>query len=224
MVSQKQRYLSTIEIFQDLTPVEVEKIDQAVTMTTCRPGRIFYTPEEPGEVLFLLKQGEVQLYRLSPEGKKLVVATLGKGAIFGEMSIIGQGMHNLYAEATGECVLCVMSRVDVERLLMDKPGVAIRFMEAMATRLQQAETQLEAIAFRSIPSRLAQLLLDRSEQRDGEWVLLGYTHQNLAELLGTYRETVTQTLNEFKAQGTIAIGRKQITILDRSALEELQES
>lgn len=222
MVTQKQRYLSTIEIFQDLTPKEVERIDQAVTMSTCRPGRIFYSPEETGEVLFLLKKGRVQLYRLSPEGKKLVVATLEKGAMFGEMSIIGQGMHNLYAEATSECLLCVMSRVDVERLLMEKPNVAIRFMEAMANRLQDAEAQLEDLAFKSIPARLAGLLLTHAKEEQGELLLSGYTHQDLAEMLGTYRETITQTLNDLKAQGAIEIGRKKIRILDRNQLEGLR--
>jgi len=219
MDKQKQRYLSTIDIFRDLTPDEVEKIDQSVTMSTCKPGRIFYSPEEEGEVLFLLKMGEVQLYRLSPEGKKLVVATLTKGSIFGEMSIIGQGLHNLFAEATRECVLCVMSRVDVERLLMEKPKVAMRFMESMAHRLQDAESRLEDIAFKSILARLAGLLLRRAEAHDGELILEGYTHQDLAEQLGTYRETITQTLNELKTQGVIDIGRKRILVLDPHALE-----
>lgn len=222
MDEQKRHYLSTIDIFQDLTAGEVEKIDQSVTMTTCRPGKIFYSPEETGEVLFLLKQGTVQLYRLSPEGRKLVVATIGKGSMFGEMSLIGQGMHNLFAEAVSDCLLCVMSRVDVERLIRDKPQVGLRFMESMASRLQSAESQLEDLAFKSIPARLADLLLKRAVEEDGRLILSGYTHQDLAELLGTYRETITLTLNELKADGVIAIGRKQIDILDRKALEVIR--
>jgi len=224
MDEQKRQYLSTIEIFQDLTTGEVEKIDQSVTMTTCRPGKIFYTPEETGEVLFLLKKGTVQLYRLSPEGRKLVVATLGKGSMFGEMSLIGQGMHNLFAEAVTDCLLCVMSRVDLERLIQEKPRVGLRFMESMATRLQNAESQLEDLAFKSISARLADILLQRAEQKENQLALTGYTHQDLAELLGTYRETITLTLNELKADGIIAIGRKHITILNREALESIQRS
>ena len=65
----KLECLSAIEIFQDLTEQEVQEIDQATKMSTCEPGRVFYTPEETGEVLFLLKKGRVQLYRLSPVGK-----------------------------------------------------------------------------------------------------------------------------------------------------------
>lgn len=69
----------------------------------CRSGKIFYQPQDSGEVLFILKKGRVQPYRLSPEGKKLVVATIGPGTIFGEMGILGQGMQNSFAEAVGTC-------------------------------------------------------------------------------------------------------------------------
>ncbi len=218
---EKIDYLSSIQIFRDLTPGELAAMDQQITMSTCRPGKIFYMPEDSGEVLFLLKKGRVQLYRLAPNGKKLVVATLGPGSIFGEMSIVGQGMHNTFAEAVDECVLCVMSRSDVERLVREKPDVAFRFVEAMGERLSQLETRLEDIAFKSIPARLAGLLLQLAEEQGGSGVVTGYTHQDFGELLGTYRETVTQTLSEFKADGLIEIGRKKVTLLDIPALQAM---
>ncbi|MGA9532454.1 MAG: Crp/Fnr family transcriptional regulator [Anaerolineales bacterium] len=220
----KIQALSKIEVFQDLSPDEVQQIDQSTTMTTCESGRVFYAPEETGEVLFLLKNGRVELYRLSPEGKKLVVAVLGPGSIFGEMSIVGHGMHNTFAESLDECLICVMSRVDVERLLTDKPKVALRFMQAMANRLQQAEEKLEDIAFKSVPARLAALLLKLAQDDDGSLRVDGYTHQDLADVVGTYRETATQVLNDFKANGWVDIGRKRVEILDRQALANQAES
>jgi CRP-like cAMP-binding protein len=116
-----------------------------------------------------------------------------------------------------------MSRVDVERMIVDKPRVALRFMEAMANRLQHAEKQLEDLAFKSLPARLASLLLNMAVEKDGKLVLKGYTHQDLAEMLGTYRETTTQILNDFKADGLIRIGRKQIAIVEPQRLEQIQE-
>jgi CRP-like cAMP-binding protein len=218
MQDTKLKALSNIEIFQDLSEGEMEEMDRSTTMTTCEPGRVFYAPEEMGEVLFLLKKGRVQLYRLSPEGKKLVVAELGPGAIFGEMSIVGQGMHNTFAESIDECLICVMSRIDVERLLSDKPMVALRFMQSMAGRLREAEEKLEDLAFKSIPARLAGLLIKLAKEDGGNSKVEGYTHQEMAEILGTYRETITQTLNDFKEYGWIDIGRKLIDILDQEAL------
>ncbi|MCP4428175.1 MAG: cyclic nucleotide-binding domain-containing protein, partial [Chloroflexi bacterium] len=112
MQTNKLKYLSHIQVFRDLSSTELAEMDRQTTMSTCQPGRIFYMPEDSGEVLFLLKKGRVQLYRIAPNGKKLIVATLGAGAVFGEMSLVGQGMHNTFAEAIDECVLCVMSRSD----------------------------------------------------------------------------------------------------------------
>jgi CRP-like cAMP-binding protein len=219
METVKRQALSEIEIFQDLTDQEMEEMDRSTTMSTCEAGRVFYGPAEVGEVLFLLKVGRVQLYRLSPEGKKLVVAILEKGSIFGEMSLVGQGMHNTFAEAIEECTLCVMSRMDVERIIEEKPQVALRFLESMAIRLQETEAKLEDLAFKSIPVRLAALLQDlASDSRSGD-TIEGYTHQDLAEMLGTYRETATQTLNEFKSHGWVEIERKRIRIVDPGGLE-----
>lgn len=219
----KVDYLSSIRVFRDLTPGELAQMDRQLTMSTCQPGKIFYMPEDTGEVLFLLKKGRVQLYRIAPNGKKLVVATLGPGAIFGEMSLVGQGMHNTFAEAVEECVLCVMSRSDVERLVREKPEVAFRFVEAMGSRLTQLESRLEDIAFKSIPARLTSLLLQLHEEQNGDRKVTGYTHQDLSEMLGTYRETVTQTLNDFKAEGIIEIGRKQVILHDLDRLRAISE-
>lgn len=216
-------YLQMVDIFQDLTEAEIEEIVRATTITTCRRGKIFYMPEDTSEVLFLLKEGRVQLYRISPDGKKLVMTTVGPGTVFGEMALIGQGMHNTFAEATEDCVLCVMSRGDVERLLVTKPKVALRLFEALGSRLKDTETRLEEIAFKGIPARLASLLLQLASEPGGD-TITGLTHQDLGEQIGTYRETTTQTLNAFKADGLIDIGRKRITILDREGLQRLAES
>jgi len=221
--SEKFGYLKMMDIFQDLSEEEIEEIDRATTLTTGRRGKIFYMPEDTSEVLFLLKQGRVQLYRISPDGKKLVIATVGPGSVFGEMALIGQGMHNTFAEAIEDCVLCVMSREDVERMLLTKPRVALRIFETLGSRLKETEARLEEIAFKGIPARLASLLLQLAEER-GSDTISGMTHQDLGEQIGTYRETTTQTLNTFKAQELVDIGRKRITILDRAGLEAIAES
>jgi len=221
--SDKIGYLQMVDIFQDLTEAEMEEIDRATTLSSTRRGRIFYMPEDTSEVLFLLKQGRVQLYRISPDGKKLVIDTIGPGSVFGEMALIGQGMHNTFAEAVEPSVLYIMSREDVERLLVTKPMVAVRIFEVLGRRLKEAESRLEEIAFKGIPARLASLLLQLADEQ-GDDTIGGLTHQDLGEQIGTYRETTTQTLNTFKAEGLIEIGRKRIAILDREGLRAVADS
>jgi CRP/FNR family cyclic AMP-dependent transcriptional regulator len=99
----------------------------------------------------------------------------------------------------------------------------LRIFEALGRRLKEAEARLEEIAFKGIPARLASLLLQLTDAAGGD-TISGFTHQDLGEQIGTYRETTTQTLNMFKAEGLIDIGRKRITVLDREGLERVAES
>jgi CRP-like cAMP-binding protein len=221
--AEKMKYLSELFVFQDLSPREMEELNRITTMSTVSKGRVFYRPEEPGEVLFILKEGRVQLYRISPEGKKLVITTLGPHTLFGEMALLGAKMHNTFAEAVEDCLICVMSRADLERLILNKPQVALRLLDITGKRLREAEERLENMAFKGIPARLASLLLRLSEEQGSEEIV-GLTHQDLAESVGTYRETATQVLNDLKSEGLIEIGRKRIVILDVERLEEVAES
>ena len=218
-LEQKIGYLKTIDIFQDLSKEEMLKMEKSVTMSTCKAGKVFYRPDDTAQVLFILKRGRVQFYKISPEGKKLIVLTIGPETVFGEMSILGQEMYNTFAEAIDDCVLCVMSRHDVERLILQNPQVGLRLMQVLSGRLQESEARLEELAFKSITGRLAALLL-RLHEGHGP-VIRGYTHQDLADMIGTYRETATQTLNEFKSAGLIEIGRKRINIIDPAGLQEM---
>ena len=221
--AEKMRYLSELAVFQDLSPREMEELNRITTMSTVQKGRVFYRPEEPGEVLFILKEGKVQLYRISPEGKKLVITTLGSHTLFGEMALLGAKMHNTFAEAVEDCLICVMSRNDLERLILSKPQVALRILEITGRRLRDAEERLENMAFKGIPARLASMLLRLAEEQ-GSNEITGLTHQDLAESVGTYRETATQVLNDLKAAGYVDIGRKRITVLDTEGLTAVAES
>ncbi|HUE80606.1 MAG TPA: Crp/Fnr family transcriptional regulator, partial [Pyrinomonadaceae bacterium] len=214
-LGRKIGYLSVMELFRDFTPEEMQEIDRVTRMQTCTTGRVFYSPEETGEVLFILKKGAVQIYRMSPEGRKLVIANLPPYSFFGEMSCIGQGMYDTFAEATEESLICTMSRADVERLLLSKPKVALRILEAVGKRVVDAERQLEELAFKGLIPRIAALLL---READGDEVQ-GLSHQDIAERLGVYRETATSALNELKTAGIIEIGRKRIKITARQRLE-----
>jgi CRP/FNR family transcriptional regulator, cyclic AMP receptor protein len=218
----KLDHLSDIDLFRDLSERDIAELNRVTTITSVPRGRVFYEPEEVSQVLFLIREGRVQIYRISPEGKKLVIATLGPGALFGEMALLGQQMHNAFAEALDDCQIFVMSRADLERLILNKPSVGRRVLETTGKRLRDAERRLEDMAFKGIPARLASLLLRLADEQGSDEVV-GLTHQDLAETVGTYRETATQVLNDMKADGLIEIGRKRIRIVDRERLEAIAQ-
>ncbi|MCY4112620.1 MAG: Crp/Fnr family transcriptional regulator [Chloroflexi bacterium] len=218
----KRRYLSAIDIFRDLSPQQLNDVHQIFRMTSVPKGRIVFQPDETGEGMFILKSGGVQVYRISPEGKRFVVSTVEPGAFFGEMAFLGQSMYGSFAETTEASVLCAMSRYDIEQLMQRYPTVAVRMMQALSQRLSETETQLEDLALKSLAARLATFILRHTGDDDRQ--MLGLTHNDLAERVGTSRETATQALNELKADGLIGIGRKRIEILDREGLEAIAES
>ena len=222
----KLTYLSMVEIFQDLSESEIQHIEQITTMVTTPKGRVFYSPHDANEVLFLLKKGTVEVYRINAEGKKLVTARLQAGSVFGKMGILGQRMDEAYAEATSECLICVMSRSDVEQILLKDPRIAVRLAQSLGNRLAEAEARLEDMAFKSVPGRVASLLLRLADDTDwrGRKIVKGLTHQQIAEIIGSYRETVTLTLNEFRANGHVDTGRRKIILLDETRLSEIAES
>jgi CRP-like cAMP-binding protein len=203
-----------LDLFRDFTPEEMQEVARVTATRMFPKGRVLYTPGETGEALFLLREGAVQIYRMSAEGRKLVIAHLLPFSFFGEMSCIGQGMYDTYAEVTEDSLILTMNCADLERMLFSKPQVARRILEAFGRRVLEAERQLEDIAFKGMTARVAALLL--REARGDE--VVGLSHQDLAERLGVYRETATNALNELKTASIIRIGRKLITIIDRERL------
>jgi CRP/FNR family transcriptional regulator, cyclic AMP receptor protein len=217
----KIAYLSAMHIFRDFTPDEVKTIDNYTVMTTAPKGRIIYSPGETGEVLFLLKKGSVHLYRISSEGRKFLVQTVEPRTFFGEMSLLGQSMADLFAEVAEDCILCVMSRADLERVILEKPQVALRMLEEIGKRLHETQKRLIDSAFKGISARVASLLLNLL--KEGTEPIIGIRHQDIADMLGVYRETVTNTLDSFRSEGIIEISRKEIKILNTARLREISE-
>jgi CRP-like cAMP-binding protein len=151
----KRDYLLTMEIFRDLPPEQITMIEHATVMRAIPRGQIIYSQEDRAEALFLLKRGRVTLYRLTPSGKRLELATSGPKAFFGEMPLLGESLRHTFAEAGEDSLLCVMSRADVERLIRERPQVALRMIEVLGKRLALTEARLEELAYRSAPARVS---------------------------------------------------------------------
>jgi CRP-like cAMP-binding protein len=216
----KTYYLSSIDVFRDLPHSEVERLAQTTRMVTCPRGKVVYRAGESNEALFLLKTGRVQVVRESADGRRLISAVLGPHTFFGEMALVGQRLpQDSTAEAVEEALICVLSRKDLERLILQHPRVGLRFLEKVSARLLETEAIVEDFAFKSVPSRLAGALLRLLETSEAQTVHA--SHQELAEVIGAYRETVTLALDELQTRGLVRLGRRSIEILDQPMLEKL---
>ncbi len=214
--SLKLHLLSMVDIFRDLSREEIQEIQGMLDMFTCKKGHVLYRSEEEAEVLFLLKKGKVEVYSLTAEGKRLTIETIGPGTFFGEMPLTAQSMHQTFAEAVEDSLLCVLSRGDMERLLLQKPQVALRLVESLSRRLEETRAKLEDATFRNAAARVCRALLRLAQ---GTSELSGLTHQELADSTGLYRETVTNVLNRLQERGLVELGKRKIVILNRVGLE-----
>ena len=194
------RYLSELTVFQDLSPREMEELNRITTMSMVPRGAYSTARRSRARCCSSSKKGASSSTASAPRAKSWSSPHLGPHTLFGEMALLGTKLHNTFAEAVEDCLICVMSRNDLERLILNKPQVALRILEITGRRLREAEERLENMAFKGIPARLASLLL-RLAQEQGSNDITGLTHQDLAESVGTYRETATQVLNDLKAEG-----------------------
>jgi CRP/FNR family transcriptional regulator, cyclic AMP receptor protein len=215
------------DIFRDLTAEQRAQIERQISYTTYQAGHLFYAPGDYGDRLLILRRGRVRIYKLSPEGRALTVLVLQPIAIFGEMMLVDEWVQDSFAEAMTECVVGALGREDLRRVLSSYPAVALRFMEVMSQRLRALERKLADVAFKSVPQRLAAVLLnlaDLEPERTGHTgppAVVRYTHQQLAEMIGSYRETVTKAIGEFREAGLIRVEEDAIQLTDVARLQEL---
>lgn len=226
-IAGKAAFLGQSALFGSLDAAEIGELDRMTNVMTCQPGQILYRPGERSTLCFLLKSGSVQIYHLSTDGRKLIMATIEPGACFGELPLTGSDLHHSFAEAVEDGLVYVMNRHEVEQLLADKPAALLTLLQLAGQRSTQLEMQLVDTTFKETNARLATLLLQlaRSEQTHRgtggtEMVVAGFSQGELADRLGVYRETVALALRELKECGAIELGRKHITICRPAMLQE----
>ncbi len=226
----KSVFLRDAEIFRDLTETEIERLGEKMPLKDYRAKTVFYTPQDAGEILFLIKRGRVRLYRLAADGDVFTTAILEAGTFFGKMALLGQRLYGNYAEAAIDCTICLISRSDAKKYLIGDERIAYRIIETLGSRLLELEQRLADSALKQVPARVASLLLqfaDKQAERQsngisgGGQIELICTHEELAQLLGIHRETITRTLKEFSRLNFIRLGRGRILLLDTGGLLDL---
>ncbi len=230
-VLNEQLFLRDAELFQDLTAAEVDALTKRIPIKNVGAGTVFYSPDKPTEVLIFLKEGRVRLYYLSAEGKTFTTATLEAGTFFGEMMILGQSLYGKYAKAITPCTLCLISKDDVKTLLLGDLRISYRIVEMLGKRLAETERRLADMALKHIPARTASLLLLLADKKPTyqqnetastvAHVEIACTHEELAQMVGTQRETVTRVLKNLRTDGLIELHRGRIVLLNADGLRKL---
>lgn len=189
---------------------------QAIVAQSFRAGQVVAEPEGLGRNLYTLMKGRVQLIREGPNGRRLALATLGPGSMFGEGALLGASDPCVKAVALTDCVVWMVPQPQAHALAMRYPVLSWGLLQTVGQRLVQVENRMEEVAYKRLPERLAGLLL---ELANGGRAIRGTSHQALADMLGTYRETISAILRSFKDDGLVELGYRKIELRDPRGLK-----
>ncbi|MFZ3589888.1 Crp/Fnr family transcriptional regulator [Bacillus sp. DJP31] len=200
--------LSQISLLDELPMEELQIIDEMSEMKPVKKGVLIFSPEKPIEALFLLKKGQVRLYKINQSGKQFTVDILVDGNIFGETSTLSVTDDNTYAEAMTDTYLCMISKTEFETFIEKNPKIAIKLINILSTRLKELYSLSEKIALGDVRYRIIYLLLKLSEKtgrRKNEWqtIEMKITHQDVANMVGSTRETTSAIMSQLKKEGYI---------------------
>jgi CRP/FNR family cyclic AMP-dependent transcriptional regulator len=213
--------LTDVDLFRDLSRREIAAMSARTALRTVRVGQIIYHPAQPTVVLIIVKRGRVRLYRTLPDGRTVTVALAGPGAIFGEMDLLAMRMRDSWAEVLEPGELCLMSRSDVQELLLTDPRIATRVTEHLSVRVAELEDRLTDLVGKTVAERVAHTLRTLSRD-DGPGrsspAQVRLTHHQLAALVGATRERTTAAVGELAAHGLIQPRRGKILIRDPARL------
>ena len=194
---------------------------------TYHPGDAIYREGEYGDALYVLISGVVKLFRPYSGSKEATLRLLKPWDIFGHLAFAGEARQRAYAEAVTECTVTKVPKIFMERAIRREPQAALKMMTLLELRLVQYEELVKCLLPRETEARLANLLPILSQKfgenvgRGAVTIDLRLTHQDLAAMVASTRESVTKVLNDMRSRGVIEIEAGRITLKDREALVKL---
>lgn len=209
-----------------LTPQELEELRRTMRSVAYRAGETVYFPGDPSDTLYTLHHGRVRLAYLDESGRRLTLAIINPGELFGETALTGEQKRRWIAETLEDTVVCIIHKGDFLRLAHNNPRLALKITTLLGERLVEIENKLEDLLFKGVNARLARTLLQLSQkygesEADGVRINLKLTHEELAHLIGSTRETTSLALGELERQGLLHKQRGTIIVKDLERLKQL---
>ena len=218
-MSERLWFLKQCDLFQRLSSEQLSALESRCRVRKFPRGTPVYLPSDEANAVLLLAEGRVKIGNFTEEGKQSILAFIEPGELFGELSLMGSEQREEYAEAVEKSTVVLIPKQEMETLLAENPGVSLGVTKLIGLRRQRIERRLKNLLFRSNRERLIHLLLDLAEQYgkrvpDGVELGIKLSHQDLANIIGSTRETVTVVLGELQNEGRLQLGRRKIILSD----------
>jgi len=218
-------YLKNCHLFERLSTDRLKQVERRAKSRTFSAKSPIYLPAEASEAVFMLASGRVKLCNFTAEGKQSILTFIDPGEFFGELAIIESGQREEYAEAVEKSTVILIPADEINKLIEEFPHVSMGVTKLMGLRRRRIERRLKYLLFNSNRDRLANLLLELAEQygkvtSDGVELSIKLSHQELANIIGSTRETVTLMLGELQNENLIRTGRRKIVLTNMEKLAQ----
>ena len=218
-------HLENIDVTHILCPNKLGDADRMAKHThrSYAKGEAFFVPDDLSDRIFFINEGRVKISSMNEEGKEITKAILGKGEVFGELALVGEARRRDWAAALENTEVCVVTLNELRDLMRERSDLNLFFMKIFGSRQLEMERRLESLVFRDSRSRIIEFLVELTQnkgQRVGfEWVIRKpITHQEIANMTATSRQTVTTTLNDLRYKKLLTFNRSRLLVRDLEGL------
>ncbi|MHB1361162.1 MAG: Crp/Fnr family transcriptional regulator [Thermoleophilia bacterium] len=233
----RKSYLKKTPIFSGLSDEELGGVVPYVVRRKLKRNTVVFHENDPATAFYLVKTGRVKIYKVGPDNREQVLAILGDGQIFGDVPAFDGGPYPATAETMADSEIYLIRSEDFQELVRRYPGIAVKIIRVLGQRLRQSMELVRDLSFKQVPHRLAGLLVKLGSEygrevgvaggdmgetgagAGGTLIDLPLSRQELADIVGTSRETVTRELKKMEREGLLEVDRRMITIIDLGQLK-----
>ena len=225
-MAELEQFLAQVPLFNGAPQRALTIAAQALQPRTFPPDTVLFQEGDQGEVLYILNRGIVKLFKIDLEGHEKTLAILKPPEFFGEMALLGEQGRSATALSIRETLVYLLFKDDFQRLLKEYPSISMNVANTLSQRLHGANDEAQVLSYKDAQGRVAYVILrlywgGLIDFNDEGKAMLRLTHQELASLAGTSRETVTRALKALEEERVISTRPKEVLIQDPEGLEEI---
>jgi CRP/FNR family transcriptional regulator, cyclic AMP receptor protein len=212
-----QELLRTVPIFSELTDEDIASLSRLAARRRIPKDTVVFFENEEGDFFFMILEGRIKVTILGDDGREVILSVLGAGDFFGEMALLDNEPRSATAIAIEETELLSLHRVDFQAVLTDNRSITVALIKSLTARLRRANHQISTLALLDVYGRVARVIAEMARDegrrlRDGRIAFRRATHQEIANRIGTTRETVTRMLKDLERQGLIHVEGREMVV------------
>ncbi|TET33555.1 MAG: Crp/Fnr family transcriptional regulator [Planctomycetota bacterium] len=215
-------HLQTLSLFEGLSGEELDKVARASSFRKFSPNEVIFSEGQFGNTWYVLLRGHVKISQMSEDGREKTLAIYTKGDFFGQVGLSTGLYYGASARAIQETEALLFSKPNFLKVILGNSSIVLQILERVSSHFHDYLVSTKDRTFERVGARLARVLVHYSTKSGDEGnEAVRFTHQELADIIGSTRETVSRTLKDYERQGLIAIGRKNIRIKNLRKLRQL---